>query len=55
MRESLRSVDYSDDAIDRLVAQGAVAASHAFDTQHPEGGATRADERLEQADITASP
>jgi hypothetical protein len=55
MRESLRSVGYSDDAIDHLVAQGAVAASHAVENPHPEGGATRADERLEQADITASP
>jgi crotonobetainyl-CoA:carnitine CoA-transferase CaiB-like acyl-CoA transferase len=55
MRESLRSVGYSDDAIDHLVAQGAVAASHAVENPHPEGGATHADERLEQADITASP
>jgi len=55
MREALRSVGYSDEAIDHLVAQRAVAASHATENPQQEGEQPRADERLEQADITASP
>jgi crotonobetainyl-CoA:carnitine CoA-transferase CaiB-like acyl-CoA transferase len=55
MRESLRSVGYSDAAIDALVSAGAVAASPATDNSHHEGDEPRADERLDQADITASP
>ena len=54
MRELLRDVGYPADAIDALVAQGAVAASdHA---EHPPAQGERSrDERLEQAAITASP
>jgi crotonobetainyl-CoA:carnitine CoA-transferase CaiB-like acyl-CoA transferase len=55
MRESLRSVGYSDAAIDELVSAGAVAAGPATDNSHHEGDEPRADERLDQADITASP
>jgi len=55
MREALRSVGYSDEAIDHLVAQCAVAASHATENPQQEGEQPRADERLEQAAITASP
>jgi len=54
MRELLRDVGYAADAIDALVAQGAVAASD--DAQHPPAQGERSrDERLEQAAITASP
>jgi hypothetical protein len=55
MRESLRVVGYSDEAIDNLVAEGAVAACDATNAKHAEVGEPRADERLEQAAITASP
>jgi len=54
MRESLRSVGYSDAAIDDLVAEGAVGASHATESPHCEGGKTRADERTEQTGVNAS-
>jgi len=54
MRELLRDVGYPADAIDALVAQGAVAASD--DAAHPPAQGERSrDERLEQAAITASP
>src|SRR6478736_4100441 len=54
MRELLRDVGYAADAIDALVAQGAVAANDAAEN-HPAEGAKTRDERLEQAAITASP
>jgi crotonobetainyl-CoA:carnitine CoA-transferase CaiB-like acyl-CoA transferase len=54
MRELLRDVGYAADAIDALVAQGAVAANDAVENHLAEGANTR-DERLEQAAITASP
>ena len=54
MRELLRDVGYPADAIDALVARGAVAASE--DAKHPLAQGERSrDERLEQAAITASP
>jgi crotonobetainyl-CoA:carnitine CoA-transferase CaiB-like acyl-CoA transferase len=55
MRESLRSVGYSDEAINHLVAERAVAASLATENPQQEGEKSGADERLEQAAITASP
>ena len=55
MREALRSVGYSDEAIDRLVAEHVVAASHATDHPPQEGAGPRADDRLDHAAITASP
>ena len=54
MRELLRDVGYAADAIDALVAQGAVAENDAAEN-HPAEGAKTRDERLEQAAITASP
>jgi crotonobetainyl-CoA:carnitine CoA-transferase CaiB-like acyl-CoA transferase len=52
--ELLRSVGYSDAAIDSLVKQGAVASCDPGDT-HAQGGQDHGNERLEHAEFTASP
>jgi len=54
MRELLRDLGYQVEAIDALVAQGAVASGNEIEHQPAEGERPR-DERLEQAAITASP
>jgi crotonobetainyl-CoA:carnitine CoA-transferase CaiB-like acyl-CoA transferase len=53
-QELLRGVGYSDEAIESLVAQAAVASCGPAESHVTEGEPSR-DERLEQAAITASP